>query len=63
MVLLRIISNCLGVCSFLSFGNRSWSGTPFSSTSYYFASFKNKNETSEKNDDVSFEFEDKFRVI
>jgi len=64
MVLLRIVSNFLGVCSLRSFGNRSWFGTPFSSPSYYFSSTKTTKKPGKKTGpDVSFEFEDKFKVI
>jgi len=60
----RIISNVRCPCSLLIFGNPSWSGTPFGSSSDTGIPFENKKQMNlEKKQEVSFELEDKFKTI
>ncbi len=60
----RMISNFRCPCSLLRFGNPSWSGSPFGSPSDTIIPFINeKLADTEKKQEVSFEFEDKFKVI
>jgi len=60
----RIISNFRCSCCLLRFGNPSWSGTPFGSPSDTTIPFINKKlENTGKKQEVSFEFEDKFKAI
>ena len=64
MVFFRIISNITGPCSLLSFGNRSWIGTVLGSSNDSFMPSKNEKQIkNDKNKQVSFEFNDKFKVL
>ena len=64
MVFSRILPNFRCACSLLHFGNPSWSGTPFGAPSDTFIPFIDEKLTdTKKKQDVSFEFEDKFKVF
>ncbi len=59
----RIISNLRCPCSLLQFGNPSWAGSPFGSPSDTIVPFINEKPANTDKKKVSFEFEDKFKVI
>lgn len=64
MVFFHIVSNFTGLCNLMSFGNRSWIGTPFGRSSDCFVPFGNEKQTKDKEKNpISFEFSDKFKAI
>ncbi len=64
MVFYRVLSSFTGTCSLLSFGNPSWSGTPFGSSNNAFIPVKTKKQkNTDKKQTIAFEFEDQFKII
>lgn len=64
MVFVRIISSLTSPCRLMSFGNPSWSGTPFGSAGDMGIPFENKKQIHRgRKQAVSFELEDKFKAI
>lgn len=64
MVFFKFVSNATRSSCIQSFGNPSWSGTPFGSSSDYLIPVENKKQANDdKNKDVSFECEDDFKIL
>lgn len=63
MILLSNLSHYMDICSLFKFGNRSWSGTPFSSQNDYFNSNGHATSKNTREKGVSFDFSDSLRVM
>lgn len=64
MIFFRIFSQMTGTCSLLNFGNASWVGTPFGSTSENFIPFKTERMKKKKAKSfVGFEFDGDFKLL
>ncbi len=63
MTIFRKLSSGKGRCTLLSFGNQSWMGTPFGSSSDYLIPYKNEKQSKAKKSAThSSAFADEFRV-
>ncbi len=63
MTIFRKRSSGKGRCTLLSFGNQSWIGTPFGSSSDYVIPYKNEKQAKiKKSATLSSDYVDEFRV-
>ncbi len=63
MILLSNLSHYMDICSLFKFGNRSWSGTPFSTQNDYLGSDSHGRFRSIREKGVQFDFSDSLKVM